>query len=105
MYKIIIHSVLAAALTASSLFVAAAEPQQAPAVQVLAAIEQSKININTADVETLARELSGVGAAKAQAIKEYRDTHGAFQTVDELLEVKGIGMAILQRNLNILSVE
>lgn len=105
MYKVMTRAILAAALATSSLFVAAAEPQPAPPPQMLAAVEQSKVNINTADAETLARELSGVGAAKARAITEYRDAHGAFQSVDELLEVKGIGVAILERNLNKLSID
>ncbi len=68
-------------------------------------IEQSKVNINNADSDTLARELNGVGIAKARAIVDYREAHGAFASVDELLEVKGIGTAILQKNLNKLAIE
>ena len=105
MRKLIVNSVLAVALSAGSLFVMAAEAQPAPASQVVAAVEQSMINLNTADSETLARELNGVGAVKARAIVEYRETHGAFATVDELLEVKGIGLAILEKNLNKLTIE
>jgi competence protein ComEA len=58
----------------------------------------SHVNLNSADAETLHRELSGIGAAKAKAIVDYREEHGPFQSVDELLEVKGIGASILERN-------
>ncbi|AXK53050.1 ComEA family DNA-binding protein [Pseudomonas protegens] len=81
--------------------------QAAPAVkaQVVApeAVEQatpqvSKINLNTADMAVLQRELFGIGEAKAKAIVAYREENGPFASVDELLEVKGIGKTILERN-------
>ena len=56
------------------------------------------ININTADEATLQRELSGVGPVKARAIVAYRDANGDFASIDELLEVKGIGKVIFDRN-------
>jgi competence protein ComEA len=65
----------------------------------------AKININEADAETLARELTGVGPAKARAIVDYRERQGAFVTVDELLEVKGIGVSILERIRDRVAVE
>ncbi len=49
------------------------------------------VNINTADAETIAAELNGVGPAKARAIVEYRKKHGPFRTADDLSLVKGIG--------------
>ena len=56
------------------------------------------INLNTADEATLQRELSGIGAAKAKAIVAYREANGEFTSTDELLEVKGIGKAIFEKN-------
>ncbi len=53
------------------------------------------VNINTADAETLA-SLEGIGAAKAQAIIQYREQHGAFTSVEQLVEVKGIGEKTLE---------
>lgn len=105
MRKKIVNTLLAAALGAGSLFAVAAEPKAETGAQAVAMVEQPSVNINTADIETLTRELNGVGAAKARAIVEFREAHGAFATVDELLEVKGIGMAILEKNLNKLTVK
>ncbi|HKM36455.1 MAG TPA: helix-hairpin-helix domain-containing protein [Thiopseudomonas sp.] len=105
MRKKIINTLLAAALGAGSLFAIAAEPTAQTGAQAVAMIEQPVVNLNTADIETLARELNGVGAAKARAIVEYREAHGEFAMVDELLEVKGIGMAILEKNLSKLTVK
>ncbi|MCC6713698.1 MAG: helix-hairpin-helix domain-containing protein, partial [Gammaproteobacteria bacterium] len=45
------------------------------------------VDINTADAATLAKELNGVGEAKAQAIVAYREQHGPFQSVEELAMV------------------
>jgi len=56
------------------------------------------VNINSADVATLAKALNGVGEAKAQAIVDYREAYGAFKAVDELAEVKGIGMTMVDLN-------
>jgi competence protein ComEA len=56
------------------------------------------VNINTADAETIAKSLSGIGLTKAKAIVAFRDEHGPFKSVDDLTQVKGIGQATLQRN-------
>jgi competence protein ComEA len=68
------------------------------AVDVAPPSMPGKIDLNTADAATLQKELTGVGEAKAQSIIAYRETNGPFSSVDELLEVKGIGKAILDRN-------
>jgi competence protein ComEA len=52
------------------------------------------VNINTAD-ETALESLPGVGPVTAQAILQWRGDHGGFTSVDELLEVSGIGDATL----------
>lgn len=57
-----------------------------------------RININTADAATLDRIMDGVGPAKAAAIVEHRRVHGPFRTVDQLVNVKGIGPATLELN-------
>jgi competence protein ComEA len=50
----------------------------------------SMVNLNTATEEQL-DTLPGVGPVTAQKILEWRSAHGAFSSVDELLEVDGIG--------------
>lgn len=62
------------------------------------------VNINTADATTLARELKGIGAKRAQAIVEYRQKHGPFKSADELTLVKGIGPAAISRNRDLIRV-
>ena len=52
------------------------------------------INLNTADKVAL-ESISGIGPAKAGAIIKYRDEHGSFKSVDELLNIKGIGPKML----------
>ena len=59
-------------------------------------LEGEIIGLNTAGVADLKR-LPGVGSARAQAIVEYRQEHGAFRSVDDLLKVDGIGPGILGR--------
>jgi len=56
------------------------------------------VNINTADATALAANIKGVGAKKAQAIIQYRKTHGPFKRVDDLVKVKGIGTKLLEKN-------
>lgn len=56
------------------------------------------VNINTADAETIAESLDGVGMSKAEAIVRYRQANGPFQHADELVNVKGIGLSTVDRN-------
>ena len=56
------------------------------------------VNVNTADASTLAKELDGIGPAKAQAIVEYRQKNGPFKSPDDLLRVDGIGERVLEQN-------
>ena len=58
------------------------------------------VNINQATAEELAEIMTGVGIKKASLIVEYRETHGKFKTLEDLLAVKGIGEATLNKNRN-----
>ncbi len=49
-----------------------------------------RINLNTATAEEL-QQLSGIGDVLATRILAYRDACGSFQTVDDLLNIQGIG--------------
>jgi len=68
------------------------------ALSGFAVAEAPVVNINTATAEQLAERLSGVGEAKAEAIVQYREEHGAFKHPDELVNVNGIGLATVDRN-------
>ena len=56
------------------------------------------ININLASASEL-EQLPGVGPATAKAIVTYREKYGAFNTVEDLLKVRGIGPAKLSEIL------
>ena len=58
----------------------------------------AQVNINTADAETLSSELSGVGQSKAEAIVAYRELHGPYRHVEDLVNVKGIGTGTIEKN-------
>ncbi len=69
------------------------------------AIAAGQLNINTADAETIAAELKGVGEKKAQAIIDYRTMHGPFKSVTDLTSVKGIGDKTLEDNVDSIIIE
>lgn len=50
---------------------------------------RGKINLNTAEEEDLTT-LTGIGSSKAQAILAYREEHGGFSAIEEILNVPGI---------------
>ena len=54
------------------------------------------VNVNTASLEEL-ELLPGVGRSRAEAIVAERKQRGGFQAVDELVEVRGIGPALLDK--------
>ena len=56
------------------------------------------VDINTADAETIASQLKGIGLSKAKAIVEYRKKHGPFKRPDDLSLVKGIGEGTVELN-------
>jgi competence protein ComEA len=56
------------------------------------------VDVNTADAKTLARELQGVGMAKAEAIVSHREKNGPFKSADDLAKVKGLGKKLIDQN-------
>ena len=56
------------------------------------------VNINTADAQTLAAELDGIGLSKAQAIVADRERNGQFKSAADLARVKGVGARIVAMN-------
>lgn len=97
---------LTAALGAACLAPSAyAEPPADMAQTKPAVVTQStKINLNTANAQTLADGLNGIGLKKAQAIVTFREQHGPFKTVDDLVNVPGIGEATVAKNREQISI-
>ena len=56
------------------------------------------VNVNTASAEQIAENLKGIGMSKAQSIVAYREANGSFLHVDELVNVKGIGIRTIDQN-------
>ena len=56
------------------------------------------VNVNTANVDQLAKNINGVGPKKAAAIVNYRKINGPYRTEQDLLKVKGIGQKLINRN-------
>jgi len=63
------------------------------------------VNINTASAEEISEALKGVGNSKAEAIVRYREANGAFKDVDELVNVKGIGLRTVDINREFIMLE
>lgn len=68
-------------------------------------IYAAPVNINTADAQTLSKNIKGVGLKKAQAIVAYREKNGEFKTIADLKKVKGIGVKLLEKNDGTIIVE
>ena len=64
-----------------------------PASQTVADITQGPVDINKADSATLVT-LPGIGEKTAAAIVKYRNDNGKFQSLDDLQQVKGIGVSV-----------
>lgn len=73
-----------------------------PAVE--AAAEIAKININTAS-QTELQSLPGIGKVTAERIVAYRTDSGLFKTIDDIVNVKGIGEKSFEKIRDLISVE
>jgi competence protein ComEA len=83
--KIQINSALRAARPSPTLFICIF-------LLVPLMVNAAMVNINTASKGQLV-SLKGIGEVKAQAIIEYREAHGPFDSIDDILNVQGIGPA------------
>lgn len=64
-----------------------------------------KINLNTASEEELIENLDGIGPAMAKRIIEYRETNGGFYSIEELMNIKGIGEKRFEKLKNSVTVK
>ena len=76
---------------------AQSEPASSVSAQKTEQVVQTKVNLNGATAQELA-ELKSIGIKKAQRIVTYRTDNGNFKSIDDLVNVKGIGKAILEKN-------
>ncbi len=82
------------ALLMSGIIFTPVQAQEERATQGVSTI----VNINTADAPTLAAGLNGIGTSRAEDIVRYREEFGAFTTLEQLTEVKGVGKSTLEKN-------
>lgn len=62
------------------------------------------VNINRADAATMIENLKGIGEVKARAIVSYRKKNGNFNSIEDLLNVKGIGEGLIKKNRRYMSI-
>lgn len=67
------------------------------------AIAEQKININTATVEEL-QNLPGLGSTIAEQIVDYRNEHGSFQKIEDIMQVKGLGEEAFDKIKHLITV-
>ncbi len=92
--KRLILALVAGYLVGSSLFGPSGTLEAAPVEQGVA--QAVKVNLNEADAAEL-ESIRGVGPTLAQRILEYREAHGRFEQLEDLVEVPGIGQAKFER--------
>ncbi|MCB1706652.1 MAG: ComEA family DNA-binding protein [Halioglobus sp.] len=104
-YRRAVAAAVVALLLAAGLSVTPAALAQEAAATAAPVAAAAKVNINTADAQTLAANLKGVGESRAAEIVRYRESFGAFDSVEELVEVKGIGSSTLDMNRDVIILE
>ena len=60
------------------------------------ALENGLVNLNTADVAAL-MTLPGIGESRAKAIISYREQHGAFTKIEDIMKISGIKQAAFSK--------
>lgn len=92
----LMKSFLAALLIAMAPFTLSAQELDLSTAEVV------KIDINSADAETIARTLIGVGMVRAKEIVAYRAMFGNFESIDELTAVNGVGPSTVAKNRHLI---
>tara|TARA_B110000908_G_C10175526_1_gene413061 strand:- start:983 stop:1231 length:249 start_codon:yes stop_codon:yes gene_type:complete len=59
---------------------------------------QQQVNINSASEIDIANALKGIGLKTAEAIVAYREANGAFESLESITMVKGVGGKTLKKN-------
>lgn len=77
---------------------------QGGAEKAASAVQNEKVDINTANLKTLS-SLKGIGPERAKNIIDYRSQNGRFESIEDIKKVKGIGDAIYSQISSLISVE
>ena len=75
---------------------AASQQTEVGGTTVTKGTESVKVNINTAGKEEL-MTLTGIGEAKADDILKYREEHGSFGSIEELMQINGIKEGVFNK--------
>ena len=107
MKNYVMSIICAVLLTVSCNQVIGAE-QQRPEVPPVNQIESAppvveKIDLNRADI-TVLTELPGIGPKIAERIAAYRQANGPFESIEDLIKVKGIGPATFEKLKSLITV-
>lgn len=60
--------------------------------------QEQQIDLNKADLASLAKSIKGIGPKRAASIIAYREKNGPFKSIDDLAEVKGLGKSFVKKN-------
>jgi competence protein ComEA len=90
MQRAFVLTVVCAGFLAMALHERALAAPGVPAFQSSESEERDTVELNTATATQL-RTLPGVGERTAQRIIEYREEHGGFERIEDLMNVRGIG--------------
>ena len=69
------------------------------------AIGAEPVDVNSASAEAIAEAIKGVGISRAEASIEYGEKHGLFESVDDLVLVRGIGAKMIDDNREALTAQ
>lgn len=97
------YLVLSAALLSSCAFMPVQAAADTTAKKAMTQAIDNKLDINKANADQLTA-LPGVGSKKAGEIVKYRELNGNFKSVDELVNVKGIGVKMVAKMIDLVKV-
>lgn len=100
-----VRNTVRAAFASMMLAVFAAAPAVASQPSAVQAEQTETLNVNTANAEELSMIMVGVGVKRAEQIIKLREQLGGFTELEQLLDVKGIGLKTLEKNRPLISLD